>query len=83
MTEAANLWVAIRPHINVTGATNTSPILLSTRADTMISTGDQITVDGVLGNTGGERNLDRGTGLIASTGATRMAVWSSMVVSWW
>ena len=51
MAEATNNWVGIRPHINVMGAANTSPILLSTRADTMISTGDQVTVSGVSGNT--------------------------------
>jgi hypothetical protein len=51
MAEAPSMWVGIRPHPYVSGATNTSPIRISTRVDPMFTTGDSVQVAGVVGNT--------------------------------
>ena len=49
--QGMNMWVGIRPKPHVMGATNTSPILISTKVDTGLATGDQINIVGVAGNT--------------------------------
>jgi hypothetical protein len=53
MTQAANMWVAIRPQPLVIGATGNgvSPIRLSLPADAMYGNNDQVTVSGIGGNT--------------------------------
>jgi hypothetical protein len=50
MPEASTIWFGIRPKPSVIGATNTSPIIITTMQDMMLSSGDSVVVSGVQGN---------------------------------